>query len=514
MYEFSTRYTRYDDRGRTTIPKWFFFAVSRATIRTLAETSLEPFEVAKQLPLQIAQNSNAKRTYDRLPNRTRQIVFAIVFDVLKRSRFISVEDRRASLSRLQTAGRTPARVPNNVMSEIYNDYEWLASERPHRYLVYFSQQTEKEAVARANDQDWAVAKIASTRAMTNELKLREVYPNGQHPDIRPTKSYAKQRVYYATNRKRLTATSFGAEREDKDPIHSFGSVDVSIPNVYVRGKVERPGSFLGIEVRRDRFFGFVVQRDTFRALSKVEFLRAICQTELADVPTKRVLVFVHGYRVSFDDSIRRTAQLAHDLGFSGSAIAFSWPSQANIADYFVDANNAMASSTFLDDVLLSLSQIGIDEVHVLSHSMGVQIVVDASRDYVKRANMRRLGPFVLAAPDIDRGIFQQRSSDICGVSANVILYASRNDLALLASKRLHKYARAGDASVMLICEGVESIDATHINTDWLGHGFYCGSLEMLEDIRLACSGKPPPRTALERVRSPTGEIYWQFLPPA
>ena len=38
----------------------------------------------------------------------------------------------------------------------------------------------------------------------------------------------------------------------------------------------------------------------------------------------QALVFVHGYNVSFDDAIFRTAQIAKDIDFDGPAVTFSW----------------------------------------------------------------------------------------------------------------------------------------------------------------------------------------------
>ncbi len=47
-----------------------------------------------------------------------------------------------------------------------------------------------------------------------------------------------------------------------------------------------------------------------------------------------------GFNVEFRLAIKDTAQLAKLLGFDGTAICFSWPSQGSLLDYTVDEANA------------------------------------------------------------------------------------------------------------------------------------------------------------------------------
>ena len=53
-----------------------------------------------------------------------------------------------------------------------------------------------------------------------------------------------------------------------------------------------------------------------------------------------VLVFVHGYNVTFGDALRQTAQLAFDLAFEGAPILYSWPASGNKGDYARDKDQA------------------------------------------------------------------------------------------------------------------------------------------------------------------------------
>jgi tetratricopeptide (TPR) repeat protein len=53
---------------------------------------------------------------------------------------------------------------------------------------------------------------------------------------------------------------------------------------------------------------------------------------------KQVFVFVPGFNVSFENALRRTAQIAYDVDFDGAAFLFSWPSGSGLASYLYSAD--------------------------------------------------------------------------------------------------------------------------------------------------------------------------------
>jgi esterase/lipase superfamily enzyme len=77
---------------------------------------------------------------------------------------------------------------------------------------------------------------------------------------------------------------------------------------------------------------------------------------------------------------------------------------------------------------------------------------------------------VMAAPDIDAGIFEQAVGAISGTAHHITLYASKNDEALKISKRFAQYPRASDGIIVL--PGIDSIDASLVDTSFLGHSYY------------------------------------------
>ena len=67
------------------------------------------------------------------------------------------------------------------------------------------------------------------------------------------------------------------------------------------------------------------------------FARLKSRVERSD--EKDAFVFIHGYNVTFANAIMRTAQIAHDVGFKGAPILYSWPSAGRTDDYLRDEDS-------------------------------------------------------------------------------------------------------------------------------------------------------------------------------
>ena len=88
---------------------------------------------------------------------------------------------------------------------------------------------------------------------------------------------------------------------------------------------------------------------------------------------------------------------------------------------------------------------------------------------------RQAGQVIFAAPDIDRDRFIQLAAKFKGCAARFTLYASSRDVALLASKFVHGYPRAGEAGeALLVVDGVDTIDASLVDTSLVGlrHSYF------------------------------------------
>ncbi|AYM76441.1 alpha/beta fold hydrolase [Janthinobacterium agaricidamnosum] len=332
-------------------------------------------------------------------------------------------------------------------------------------------------------------------------------------------NYAVVKVYFATDRQRDVgkppAQRFSGERNvmgGNGPL-SYGSCDISIPRDHRMGQLESP-SLWRLEFRDDPAKHVVVlsadvqDHDNFFAALK---------TQIRASAGKSAFIFVHGYNVSFEDAARRTGQMAYDLGFDGAPVFYSWPSRGEVASYTIDENNIEWSTphitAFLGDFLASTEAA---QVYLVGHSMGSRGLARAVADLLAAQPQlaQKITEIILSAPDIDAAIFKQDiAPKLAGARNPVTLYASSQDLALAASKAVHGYARAGDSGAgMLIVAGVETIDATGVDTSFMKHSYFAEKRSALSDMfYLIRNHARADQRFLEPVDTAAGR-YWTFKP--
>ena len=321
------------------------------------------------------------------------------------------------------------------------------------------------------------------------------------------------RAFYATDRKPIESVvpeprGFSSERGRL----SYGVAYVSIPRVHKLGELERPNMWR-LEFRESDQKHIVLKR--VEPLAENAFFAEIGARVKAD-EGKNAFVFVHGYRVSFEEAALRTAQMAYDLGFAGAPVFYSWPSQGSLAPYTVDEAMADWSETNLMTFLEEFAaKSDARSVFLIGHSMGARVL---SRAYVRLLQKQptlanRFKEIVLAAPDIDADVFvRDIAPTLAAAGVPVTLYASSRDQALVASKIVHKARRAGDANDgILLTRGVESIDASRIDTSLIGHSYYGDNRSVISDLFYLIRHRirARDRTALDEVSGPYGR-YWVF----
>jgi esterase/lipase superfamily enzyme len=116
---------------------------------------------------------------------------------------------------------------------------------------------------------------------------------------------------------------------------------------------------------------------------------------------------------------------------------------------------------------------------------------------------------VLTAPDIDAAVFADLAQSFRHVGERVTLYASSNDEALKASKKVHGYQRAGEsAPEVLVIPGIDSIDVSRVDTSLLGHSYFGDNCSVISDLLGLLRKREPPdrRTGLQKQQ----KGYWLF----
>jgi esterase/lipase superfamily enzyme len=352
-----------------------------------------------------------------------------------------------------------------------------------------------------------LARICSVRLKEQLLPAEPVYL------VAPEPTATVVRIFYATDRQPSAddqlGTSFHAERSAGGQLN-YGECQVSIPAIHKLGHLESP-SILRLEFRPDPERHIVLTRVI--TLAEAEFLEHVAAAVAAS-PEKDAFVLVHGYNVTFDDAARRCGQFAFDLSFVGAPIVYSWPANGRVLDYSADEANVIWTAPHLERFLsLLIERSGAKKIHIIAHSMGNRAVCDALRSLsqtkLQAAANVLVNELVLAAPDIDSDTFRELAAALKSLSGRVTLYQSSNDKALLLSRQLHKNPRAGEP--VLVVAGVDTIDATEMHTDFLGHSYFSDSWPLLSDIHSLISenAEPAKRFGLRPVQDASG-VYWAF----
>ena len=292
----------------------------------------------------------------------------------------------------------------------------------------------------------------------------------------------------------------------------LGTCRVSIPRDHRVGELEAP-SLLRLEVSESPEKHVVLLNITKQ--EEGTFYDELAE-RVANSRGKDAFVFVHGYNVKFEDAVRRTAQIAYDLKFDGAPICYSWPSQAKLLGYTVDETNVKWTVPHLKQFLLDVSKrSGATTINLIAHSMGNRALTAALKEVAQTETQQTplFNKVVLAAPDIDAEIFRRDLAPAVVSTANhVTLYASSNDEALVASKRVHGFPRAGESGEgLVIVEGIDTIDVSAIDTSLLGHSYYGSSDSILTDLyHLINDALPANRRQWLQPMFRDGLTYWVF----
>ena len=321
-------------------------------------------------------------------------------------------------------------------------------------------------------------------------------------------------IFLATTR-RSVASERPGERYGPDDADSlqFAAVSVNVPSYRVRGTGElpRPGAMrvnaltYRPDPQRDFYVTSTIPVDSNRFIQRLS-------ADLARSRSRDLLVFVHGYNVSFEDAAVRAAQVAADLNFDGSVLLFSWPSAASVTGYVRDQQSARNAGYQLLRVLdHHATAAQPDRVHLLGHSMGSEVIGKAITLASPGDPSPRLGQVIFAAPDVDARIFRREILPRLAPHAeHITLYASSDDDALRASRMVNNARRLGlGGDSLVVIDGMDTVDATRVTADVLGHTLF-GNTSFIADLAvLLAEGKTPAERRL-LAATKDGKTYYRF----
>ncbi|MEP4890968.1 MAG: alpha/beta hydrolase [Aliiglaciecola sp.] len=163
---------------------------------------------------------------------------------------------------------------------------------------------------------------------------------------------------------------------------------------------------------------------------------------------KDVILFVHGFNNTFNESVFTLAGIWHFLKRQGVPIVYSWPAAAKgVTAYFADKESGQFTIFHLKETLrLLFKNPDIENIHIIAHSRGTDVVTTTLRELIieNRAsggNPRkdlRIENLILAAPDLDFGIIKQRlmAEQFGPAFGKITIYTSQEDSALGISQWL------------------------------------------------------------------------------
>jgi esterase/lipase superfamily enzyme/acyl carrier protein len=338
------------------------------------------------------------------------------------------------------------------------------------------------------------------------------------PDVLPPQPgrVATRTVLYATDRKptgsALPAEVFGGERQATRRL-AYGECEVTIPlSVHRLGQEEQP-VWYRLEWSEDPEKHIVLK--SVRPLEPSAFFGRVRAGREGAAPD--VFVFIHGYNVSFDRAARRTAQIAHDLGFDGVPIFYSWPSAGRLTAYFADRESAEWSAPHLASLLEELlREVRGGRLNLVAHSMGNQVLIRALYALSLRRGVAPDTLFenvVLAAPDYDAEAFlDDIAPRVAPLARRWTIYASDKDRALEAAA---SFTARRLGLPLPVARGIDTVDASGIDVaPWSApefHAYFASKQRVIVDLAALLRGAPPERRRLvPGLRE--GVRYWTLAP--
>ncbi len=325
-----------------------------------------------------------------------------------------------------------------------------------------------------------------------------------------------QKVFFATNRKATDSKNpedaFDGMRA-ADRKLAYGLARVNIPVSYhKKGRIETP--FREIRwLRNPRKHIYIID---FKNLGQDGFFNALKDPAYGK---DDLLVYVHGFNVTFNDAIRRAAQIAFDFEFQGIPVAFTWPSDgdAGLRPYNSDWQDVLWSVKYIEGFLRDLKTRFPDRrIHLIAHSMGNKGLLYALRLMAYgRTPDSPFGTIMLCAPDFDADLFaEQIAPEVRALAEHWVVYSSEKDVALIASEIWNTAPRLGMQATP--AEGYQIVDATELPvTPWSvpeTHSYYANHKRVLDDMVQAIAGRSPAERGLEKRIVDAGSIWVLQMP--
>jgi esterase/lipase superfamily enzyme len=256
---------------------------------------------------------------------------------------------------------------------------------------------------------------------------------------------------------------------------------------------------------------------------------------LEDAAQPEVSIYVHGFKVDFEEGVAVGAQLRHFLGRRQVVIVYAWPCRQGMLDYAGDVERAKKCAPNLARLIeFVAAHTRAQHINVLGYSAGGTLVVEGiatlrdrhpELDQAGLQRELRVGNVLLAAADVDMKTFvADKLTRVTDIPQYVQIMMSRNDKALMWSERLRRVSRLGKPDikeltreqVLQVAENrklylidVSDVKGSHSEGGGMaGHGYWYQNSWISSDVLTTLVWQlPPPQRGLVPI---PGKPVWTF----
>ncbi len=232
----------------------------------------------------------------------------------------------------------------------------------------------------------------------------------------------------------------------------------------------------------------------------------LLQERLAQSPRNEVLVYIHGFKTTFEEAAIVLAGLHH---FSRDLVPvlYTWPAGAPgmLSGYARDRESGEFTVLHLKRFFRRIAAIPeVEKIHIVAHSRGTDVAVTALRELLieERGAGRlaeetfKIANLVLVAPDLDVDVVTQRliGERMHNVAEHLTIYVSRDDQAIGVAewfaKSTRRLGRVRPEDIdeplqrrMELISDVSLIDV-RLRSDKHGHSYFYRSPAVSSDLLL------------------------------
>jgi esterase/lipase superfamily enzyme len=240
------------------------------------------------------------------------------------------------------------------------------------------------------------------------------------------------------------------------------------------------------------------------------FVAAI-DRQVERLPDRSVVIYIPGYRATFDQVMILMGSWAHFLGRDSAVIAFSWPTGTNWWNYLTDCRRARAFVPNIARLIeLVAEQTQARRLNLIAFSCGAPLLAEAlvqlrqehpGEDPAALQRRFRIANDMLIAADIDLQTFaRSHLPALLDIAGRTEVYLSENDAALRFAALLARASRLGRprfdeltreeletlaSNERLVTIDVTDVEGAHELTGMRGHGYWFANQRVSSDVLLS-----------------------------